>query len=44
MKKVWKKNIQKLDGGSSSSTLMVLDCDTWHNTNMPCGIFEFWSQ
>jgi hypothetical protein len=24
--------------------LMVLDCDTWHNTSMPRGIFEFWSK
>jgi hypothetical protein len=23
---------------------MVLNCDTWHNTNMPHGIFEFWSK
>jgi hypothetical protein len=20
---------------------MVLDCDTWHNTNIPCGILDF---
>jgi hypothetical protein len=20
---------------------MVLDCGTWHNTNMPCAILEF---
>jgi hypothetical protein len=23
------------------SFLMVLDCDTWHNNNIPRGIFEF---
>jgi hypothetical protein len=21
--------------------LMVLDCGTWHTTNMPCGILNF---
>jgi hypothetical protein len=36
-----KKIVLKIDGGSSSSFLMVLDCDTWHNTNMPRDIFEF---
>jgi len=24
--------------------LMVLDCDTWHNTNMAREIFEFFSK
>jgi hypothetical protein len=36
-----KKFVLKINGGSSSNILMVLDCDTCHNTNMPCGIFEF---
>jgi hypothetical protein len=26
---------------SSLYNLNVLDCDTWHNTNIPCGIFGF---
>jgi len=41
MKKVWKKIVLKIDGGFSSSILMFLNCDMWHNTNMPCGILNF---
>jgi len=33
--------VLKIDNRSSSSILINLDCDTWHNTNMPRGILEF---
>jgi hypothetical protein len=33
------KKKKKEKKGSSSFFLMVLDYDTWHNVNMPCGIF-----
>jgi len=36
-----KKIVLKIDGGLPSSILMILDCDTWHNINMPCGILDF---
>jgi hypothetical protein len=44
MKKVLKTFVLKIDGGSSSSILMFLDYDTWHNTNMPHGIQKFRSK
>jgi hypothetical protein len=44
MKNVWKKIVLKIDGDFRHLFLMVLDCDTWHATNMPRGIFEFWSK
>jgi hypothetical protein len=32
--------VLKIDGGSSSCILDG-DCDTWHNTNVLCGILNF---
>lgn len=30
----------KIDSGSSLFIYMVLDCDTWHRTNMPHDVFK----